>query len=49
MIALFLCDLGNQDLDEAAYEERKVDGIGLDDVVPSNWYGKDLDFRSEEI
>ena len=44
MIALFLCDLGNQDLEEAWYEECKIDAIGLDDIVPSNWNGKDLDF-----
>ena len=44
MVALFLCDLGNQDLGEARYEERRVDAIGLDDIVPSNWNGKDLDF-----
>ena len=44
MVALFLCDLGNQDLEEAAYEEQKADAIGLDDIVPSNWSGKDLDF-----
>ena len=44
IVALFLCDLGNQDLEEAMYEERRVDAIGLDDMLPSNWTGKDLDF-----
>ncbi|KAI4230019.1 MAG: hypothetical protein L6R36_000398 [Xanthoria steineri] len=44
MVTLFLCDLGNQDLEEAAYKERKPDAIGFDDVVPSNWFGKELDF-----
>ena len=44
MLALFLCDLGNQDLEEAGYKERKADAIGLDDIVPPSWSGKDLDF-----
>ena len=44
MVTLFLCDLGNQDLEEAAYRERKPDAIGLDDIVPPNWFGKELDF-----
>lgn len=44
MVALFLCDLGNQDLEEAAYEERKINTISLEDIVPSNWSGKNLDF-----
>ena len=48
-VAIFLCDLGNQVLEEAAYEERRVDAIGLDDMLPSNWYGKDLDFISKRL
>ncbi|KAL8914317.1 MAG: hypothetical protein Q9171_001037 [Xanthocarpia ochracea] len=44
MITLFLCDLGNQHLVEARYKVRKIDAIGLDDIVPENWFGKDLDF-----
>ncbi|CAO1603076.1 hypothetical protein XANCAGTX0491_006668 [Xanthoria calcicola] len=44
MVTLFLCDLGNQGLEEAAYRERKPDAIGLDEIVPPNWFGKELDF-----
>ena len=49
MVPLFLCELGNQDLEEAMYEERKVDAIGLDDMFPPNWYGKELDFVPKRI
>ncbi len=44
MVGLVLCEMGNQDLEEAMYEERRVDAVGLDDIIPPNWNGKDLDF-----
>ena len=44
MVGLVLCEMGNQDLEEAMYEERRVDAIGLDDMLPPNWTGKDLNF-----
>ena len=42
--ALLLCELGNQVLDDAEYVERRIDAIGLDDIVHSKWSGRDLDF-----
>ena len=44
MVGPVLCEMGNQDLEEAMYEERRVDAIGLDDMLPPNWNGKDLEF-----
>lgn len=49
LVVLFASDLGSRDLEKARYEERMVDEIGLDDVLPSNGNRKDLDYITREF